>query len=90
MLQLMNNGGAHFFSDAPVAVVLAVFESAMTLQKRLGHINGSNFTVMRSPMKRGQVCTKRTFENSEAYFQPVTQIITPKIVVFPLQLRKSG
>lgn len=81
---------SHFFSDAPVAVVLAVFEAAMTLQKRLGHINGSSCTAGRSPMKKWQVCTKRTFENSEAYSSAVTQINTPKIVVFPLQLRKSG
>jgi hypothetical protein len=33
--------GVDFFGDAPVTVILAVFEAAMTLQKRLGHIDGS-------------------------------------------------
>lgn len=61
--------GADFFSDAPVVVVLAVFESAMTLEKRLGHINGSKFTPVRRPMGRDWVCTKRTFEKSEACLQ---------------------
>ena len=35
---------AHLFSDAPITVIFAVLESVMTLEKRFGHINGSDFT----------------------------------------------
>jgi hypothetical protein len=45
--------GSDLLGNTPIAVVLAVLESVMTLEKGLGHINGSNFTAAPAPKGRG-------------------------------------
>jgi hypothetical protein len=45
--------GSDLLGNAPIAVVLAVLESVRTLEKGLGHIDGSNFTAAADPMGRG-------------------------------------
>ena len=52
---------AHLLPNAPIAMILAVFESVMTVQIRLGHNNDPHLTVISQSRGRGQVCTKRSF-----------------------------
>jgi hypothetical protein len=45
--------GSDLLGNATITVFLAVLESVMTPEKRLGHIYGSNFTAATDPMGRG-------------------------------------
>jgi hypothetical protein len=49
-------------------MILAVFESVMTVQIWLGHNNGMHLTPMGEGCGRGQVRTKRNFEEKSASF----------------------
>jgi len=49
---------SHLLKDAPVAMLFAIFESAMTLKKWFSHSNGSDFTAARAEVGRGWACTK--------------------------------
>jgi hypothetical protein len=45
---------AYFFGDAPTAVVLAVFEPVMTLQKRFSHSLASTLSHQAAPWEEGR------------------------------------
>src|SRR5260221_14519759 len=45
---------AYLFGDAPTAVVLAVFEPVMTLQKRFGHSLASTLSHQAAPWEEGR------------------------------------
>jgi hypothetical protein len=43
----------NFLDDAPVAVILAVFETVMSVEKRFAHFDGGQFTSAWRWMGRG-------------------------------------
>jgi hypothetical protein len=57
---------SHLLSDTPVAVIFAVLESVVTLQKWFGHINGPDDTAAQGQLGRGWVCTKPNFRQKSA------------------------
>jgi hypothetical protein len=71
-------------------MILAIFEPVMAVQKRLGHINGSDFTADSGPMGRAWVCTKPNFKTKSLNSYANSQLHTLKKVEKTLQLRKSG
>jgi len=79
-------GTRHLFRDAVVVMLLAIFEPRMTFEI---HVL-ADILPARKKKKRGWVCSRRLLEKGAVDHQPLTSLPTPKIVVFPLQLRKSG
>jgi hypothetical protein len=55
---------AHLFGDAPVAMVLPVFEPVMTLEKGFSHTDEPDSIISAVGVGRDWVCTKRLFENA--------------------------
>ena len=83
-------GAADFFGEAPVTMVLAVFEPMMTVEKGLAHINGGQLTSALRWVGRWQVCTKREVREKAREILGNRGVALRKIPDFHRQLRKFG
>ena len=80
---------SHFLSNAPVAMVFAVFKPVMALQKSFSHSNGFDFTAAKGPEKGRRSAPNRNSEKIPQILRELAEL-TAKKVKTPLGLRKSG